>query len=411
MHNRRVLLVVSLLLLLPAAAVRANGFYIQEFSGRGIAQGGATIADPGEASAVYFNPAMLPMMDRDFNLMLGVTTYFPDATYEDPSDGEKVDAADDPAPAPFAFVSYRPIEGLAIGVGAYTRFGLPVKWPGEWDGYHIISEVKLESSTLSVAAAYSIFDWISLGVSFDTTFGAVDLKRGLDFGPEWGTFRVGGSAVGFSASAGVFSRPLDWLAIGVTYHGPTVMKLEGAKADFTVPNRFDTMFPDQQTDISITLPDVIGVGIRVWPHETLSLELDVVQVQWHHFDELEFEFDKGLGDPPLKSQVEPQDWHDALQVRLGANWNTPLEGLSARLGFIYDGSCIPEHRVNPMLPDNHRFDVGAGLGYSVWHLTFDVGYLFVYFLPREVGDNDENSFPAKYTNISHVLVGSVSFSY
>jgi len=400
-----------LLLLLPAGMARANGFYIQEFSAKGIAQGGASIADPSEASAVYFNPALLPLLHKDLNLTLGVTTYFPSARYENPDTGETTAADDSPQPVPFAFLTYRPIEGLALGVGAYTRFGLPVKWPTGWAGRELVDEVLLQSSTLSVAVAYAIFDWLSLGVSFDTTFGAVDLSRDLDFGTEYGSFRFGGDTVGFSASAGLFARPLDWLLLGVTYHGPTRMSLDGGKADFDVPNRFDALFPDQGASTELTLPDVIGVGVRVFAHETLSLELDVVQTQWHHFKELRFEFAEGLGDPPVKTQVERKDWYDALQVRVGANWETPLEGLSARLGFIYDGLAQPARSVDPLLPDNHRVDVGAGLGYEFWHLSVDVGYLLVYFRPREVGEADGNPFPAKYTNISHVLVTTVGFSY
>ncbi|NOZ85496.1 MAG: hypothetical protein GXP49_04380 [Deltaproteobacteria bacterium] len=408
---KKALLWISLAALLLPQVCLANGFYVPEASARSIAQGGASVADLMGASVVFFNPAMISLLENDFNAMAGLTTYFPSNRYQNPKTGTKVEADDTPIPVPYGYFTYRPVKGLGIGIGANTRFGLPVKWPDKWDGYSLVRDVNLQSSTLAVCMSYAFLDWLSFGVSFDTTFGSVDLSRGLDFGSAWGLFRFGGSAVGFSASAAVYAKPLDWLAIGFTYHGPTKMELDNGKADFDVPNRFAQLFPDQNASTKLILPDVFQAGIRFWPHEDISIELDIVQVQWHRYDKLTFNFDKGLGDPPVKEQTEYKNWYDALQVRLGAAWKTPLENLSAYAGFIYDGLAVPSQTVDPMLPDNHRIDFGIGIGYKVWRLNLDLGYLFVYFLPREVGEEDGNPFPAKYKALSHVLSFNVGFEY
>jgi len=390
----------------------ATGFFIPDASARAVAQGSAVVAGATDASAVFYNPAAIPFLDKDLNLLVGATTYFPQASYENPRTGATTDAEVEAFPVPYAYATYRPVEGLGLGVGLNTRFGLGVTWPEKWEGYHLVEKSQLDSTTLAVVASFAPLDWFSLGVSFDTTFGAAELSRGLDFGAEWGSFRFVGETVGFTASLGAYARPADWVALGLAYHGPTTMTVKDGKADFDVPNRFDTMFPDQGGRVTITAPDIIWIGARFWPCASLSLELDVVQTQWHHYDKLEIEFDRGIGDEPLQtSEVQHNDWHDVLELRLGAAWDTPLQGLSAYLGLIYEGQAVPAHRMDPSLPDNHRVDFSAGLSYAIWHFTIDVAYMFAYTLPREVGTDDGNPFPARYRSQSHVLGTAMSFAY
>jgi len=175
--------------------------------------------------------------------------------------------------------------------------------------------------------------------------------------------------VGFSGSAAVYLRPVDWFALGVTYHGPTRMVLADGNVDFDVPNRFAELFPDQHADTVIVLPDMIWMGIRFWPLPELSIELDVVQVQWSHYDALVFEFEEGIGDPPADEEVLRTDWHDSPEVRFGVAWDTPLPGLTTFAGFMYETLVIPKHRIDPTLPDNERFDTSFGLAYTRWGVT------------------------------------------
>jgi long-chain fatty acid transport protein len=174
------------------------------------------------------------------------------------------------------------------------------------------------------------------------------------------------------------------------------------------------------------LPDVLSFGVGYQLMDAWYLEVDVDLTLWSSFEEIPIIFpDDTTGS--LSSAI-PQDWRDSITARLG---NEIILGerkeWAIRFGGGFDQTPATSKYLSPMLPDSDRIFGSLGGGYEFdFGLALDIAYLYTYFLPREVdghpltsGDYDAagnvpwsgNSFPARYTNVVHLIALTISQSF
>ena len=410
---------LSLWMVLFCNSAWANGFFIQEMSGSGMAQAGAVVAAGDKPSNAFQNAANIAFIEG-LHFELAGTTYIPTGTLE-PATGGKENVGSDPIFVPHFFSSWKINDWLAVGVAEFTEFGLSTTWPDGWEGAHLVERSGLNSFTINPNVAFGPFEGFVVAVGFDAKWGQVDIKRSLTLGLNpagsediSNRVRMVGSTWGFGGNLGLMYQPAEWVRIGAAYRSTIKMKMTDGKADFTVVPQFASRFPDQNFDADIDLPHLVSAGVRFWPFEGFSVELDAWYTVWSVYDKLVFNFDKGLVLGPnkvLTTQTEVKDYHDAVQVRLGAEYKFYDDHLAVRGGFLYDGNPAPDDTVDPMMPDSDRIMPTIGFGAEWYGFYVDLGYMPVISLPRDVSDNEDNPLPAKFAFVTHDFSFSIGYHF
>ncbi len=393
--NRRTLSMVAFLaaLVVPTTA-SANGFFLWEVSPRSVAQGGAAVAEGAEPATLLFNTAGMSRLEG-IQLQLNLYTYISSNTWEDPNTGETADADRGVFPIPAFFVTYKPSDWLAAGIGGYSTFGLGIGWPDRWKGSAIAQESSLRTYSVQPSLAIGPFEGLSVGAGWVVTRGSVKLERGLPLGNDYGTSVLGGSDTGYAPALSLHYDATDWLRMGAQYRHRTDMDLDPGDVDFEVPEAYQDQLQDQAVRGTITLPAMAQAGVRIAPMDDLEIEIAAFYLLWNTYDELKFEFD----DPAL-DQTQKTDWFNAWEWRVGAQYM--VDDLALRAGFIWDTTPVPDETLDPTLPDNDRAIPSVGLGYDFGGVRADAAYQFVFLLPREVHE-PVNEFPAKYTGTVHTI--------
>lgn len=366
------------LLLGAPRSVRAGGFQLPEQSAEGLGMASAVSASTSEPAAVWYDPAALVFVDG-VQASVGATAYLGD-THFTPLDGSTgVDAEPTRQVVPSLFVTGRIADRFALGVGVTVPFGLGVEWSDDWLGRDYGVESSLTVVDVNPVVAFRVLPQLSIAAGIDMMKGAVDLRRGL---PTSSTdrVRIAGDAWGVGVNAAVLYRIVpERFHAALTYRSRAKLELDG-NADFEVMEPvFASRLFDQPGTAVVTLPDIITLGLMYRPHPSLRIGLDGNAVLWSTFDHVPIDFD----DPATPDAELDPDYHDAINVRLGAEWSTPLRGLRARLGLVVDPNAGPETGISPLLPDGDRLDASAGVGYRAGSFAVDLGYMLVLFLPED----------------------------
>jgi long-chain fatty acid transport protein len=406
-------------LLLGAPAARANGFYIQEMSASGLGQGMALVAGNGRPTSQYHNVSALSYMKGGFVEFSG-TTYTFVGGYENTA-GVKTAPTTAPIFVPHFFASYKVNDWLAVGLSEFTNFGLKVRWPSNWEGRTVAIESGMETFTINPNISFGPFKGFAVGVGFNAMHGSFRILRGLALGQNPSgqssvpnTVDLQGSAWGYGANVGLMYQPADWVRFGVSYRSGIKIAATNGTVDFNVSSPFGSRFPDQHFKASIQLPHVVLGGVRFWPKKNLSLELDAQWVQWSSYDRLRFELDKGLALGPAAKQMvleEQKNYKDAIQLRVGMDWEIIDKYLSLRLGFLWDQNPVPDKSVDPALPDTERVMPCISLGTQVAGFYFDVAYMPVFGLKRTVTLAQGAPLEGTYTSVIHDFSFTVGYHW
>jgi long-chain fatty acid transport protein len=358
---------------LPARLCEATGFLIYDLSGAAIGRASAVSASVSEPAAVWFNPAALSFMGGA-SASAGGVLVTARSSFSPAGGGAETSSDRGNYFLPTLFANAALSDRIAVGMGVYTAFGIGIRWPDGWVGRESAIAASLETLAFNPTVAVKLHRRLSLAVGFDAIRGVVDFTNGL---PELvgGDVRLAGGTWGYGFNLGGLYRVLpERLHLALTYRSRVRLAFDG-RADFDPTNPdFGPALPDEAGTATITLPDMITLGLMVRPRADLVLGFDINYVRWSSYSRIDIDF----ATAPSRT-IEP-DGHDSFTFRAGADLSLK-RALHLRGGVIYDRSAIPSEGLGPGLPDADRLDASAGLGYTRGRLTGDVGYLLVYFLP------------------------------
>ncbi|MBI3180981.1 MAG: outer membrane protein transport protein [Myxococcales bacterium] len=378
----------------------AAGFAVPEQSARSLGMGGAGAASIEGAAAVYYNPGSLGFEDG-LSAELSATLIVPSFEYEPQKavDGKPSRVEPSLFALPSLFAAAPVAKQVYVGIGAFSNFGLGLRWPEDFDGRFESSAANITTFTVNPCSAYRMSDQLSFGGGVSLVRATVELSQKLNFVDSEGSLRMGGGTYGVGFNAGVSARLLEErLGLGLAYRSATPLVFRG-RADFTAPTEFQSKLRDQDVLTHLTLPHQLTLGASFLATARLRLVADAAYTAWSSLDALHIDFQES---EELDQDLR-RDWRDTVTVRLGAE--LALEGLSLRAGAGYDPSPSPSDTVSPSLPDGNRLLFSAGAGYRMGNLSGDLGYLLVLVLPRETtGD----AFPARYRGTAHLLGLSVA---
>lgn len=354
---------IAAALVVPAVSAFGAGFQLNLQGLRQLAMGGGGTAWPWDASTVFYNPGGISRLQR-FQAYGSVQFTFPRIKYVQAPTGGYAYEPEENTSTTFNFYVGGPLkEGsrLGVGLGVYTPFGSSLTWPENWTGRYINQSISLQSIYIQPTLSYRLNDIVSIGAGFVYGIGKVNIKRALptiDQNGNDGRVELDGNASGIGYNLGVQLKASDNLQFGVNYRSLVKMKVDDGDATFTVPAVIDNNFPDGKFTTSITLPDVLSVGVAYRPCKKLTLQLDFNRVGWESYDTLRFDFEQNTAS--LKDSKTPRLYHTATAIRLGGNYEF-TESFSGMLGVAYDPTPTREGYVSPESPDANRWLFSGGI--------------------------------------------------
>jgi long-chain fatty acid transport protein len=328
----RIITLLSLVLLIPVAALATNGDNLIGVGPISRAMGGVGIAAPQDAiSAVFSNPAAMcfgdfcPSSQVDF----AGTIFMPhiDATVK--AGNRSFDGTSAPRvyPIPALGISWNfpELPKWRFGFGAYGVTGLGVDYrntnlnttvpvPPGFPRIPLASGLRTELSMFKFAptVAYTPLPWLSVGVALNIDYSTLDLGAGT------------GSAFGIGAQIGAIVKPHPKVSLGITYITPQNITYRRV-TDFNGDGTLD--------DLTLGSPNNLGFGIAFEPIlKKLLIEGNLKWLNWSNA--------RGYKD---------FGWRDQVVLNIGAQYK-PIPKLALRMGYNYG--------VNPVSP-NRNFNGSA----------------------------------------------------
>jgi long-chain fatty acid transport protein len=394
-------LTAAFTVILGALAARpclAGGFLIYDVSGQAIGRASAVTADDEEPAAVWFNPANLAFM-KGVSASAGGVFLTTKTSFSPAGGGPDTDSARGNFLLPEFFANGRIAERVAVGMGVFSTFGIGITWPDDWEGRESAIKASLETLTLNPTVAVLVHRQVSVAAGFDAVRSVVDFTNGLP-AIIGGDVRLAAGTWGYGFNVGALYKIYPGrLQVALTYRSRVKLDFDDGRASFSPANPdFKPALPDQSGTASITLPDIITVGVMGRPRANLALSFDANVVLWSTYDRIDINFQNA----PSRAIVP--NGQDGFTLRAGADWTFPgrWPGLHLRGGLIYDRSAIPSSNLGPGLPDADRVDVALGAGYGRGHFRGDLGYLLVVFLPADATGGTEGPV-GTYDTLAHLL--------
>lgn len=376
---------------LAVGQVHASGFQLKENSVKGL---GAAFAGAGvnetDSSVVVNNPATMARFEGT-TMQVDVTAI--DLSYEfqgtgtdaigRPMTGGNGGDAGDIAAVPAMSVIHKLDNGLAFGAMVSAPFGLKTEYDDNWVGRYYAHTSDVQIVDLTLAAALDIIpDKFSVGAGIIYSRADVTLSKSVDFGallfsnpatrplpfarPQAadGFAEIQGDDNGFGWTVGANFKPVEQLAIGVSYRSEIDYELSGT-ADWTVPGNAAAvfaaspttrvLFQDGAASAKLTTPSVLNVDIRYDFNDSFSMMASYAETGWESLREVRIDFAN-----PDPDSVEPFDWQDSTFASLGAEYKLN-DSWTLRGGVAYDETPTHIETRTPRLPDANRmwYSIGA----------------------------------------------------
>ena len=395
--------------------VMAAGFQLNEVSSRGTAMGGALVAEPGDAAAVFYNPAGMVGLDGS-EFSAGFTMVRPRMDIRTQgADGAWTESNNDIDwwMLPSVFYTRQLNEDWWAGAGVYVPFGLGSQFDSRWAGRYNNYDAVITCFNVNPSVAWRASDRLSIGAGFVVNFVQFKVKQKIPNteNPELGDidfFLDGDWNVNFGGNVGVRYDILDNLQWGATYRSPVHQNLSG-----TIRARLST--PAGMRDFATTpatsdfdLPGLATTGFNYQPSERWNLGISVGYTEWHRYDSLDIDFHRPLlGQDGVSSR---KDWSDVWRFAAGAEYQA-LDWLAIRCGYIFDEEPSHEKHLDYMVPANDRHLLNCGLGFKVRDgMTLDLGYTYIVIPERGTvpARPAEGFFNTDLEGCSHIVTASLN---
>ncbi len=410
-----------LTVLLFGTQVFASGFAIYEQGSRATGMAGATIAQSGDPSSVFYNPAGISDL-QGIHFSLGSTIIQTKFAFTGPTniDSKKYTPAKEGLFAPSHFYgTYSFNKNLFAGVGIYTPFGLSSTWGDKqnpWVGRQLTTYTNLQTLYINPVVAYR-FSNLSIAAGFQIVRAEVQMDKSVYFTPRivFGESSLSAQTMSYGFNFGLQYRPIKRLTAGFTYRSNVQLDFSDGTATFDFPDTGDeiinqeiaTYFPAQtKGSASLTLPAMIGLGLNFRFTENLSFEVDYQWTGWSSYDTLTVTFaDPVAGSTESKT---PRNYQDSYTWRFGMEYQA-MPHFMIRAGYAHDQHAVPDAFVEPSLPESNRHNYTLGAGYTWKNLTIDAAVHILLQDDRKI-ENSAFNFNGEYAGLANLYSFSLSYA-
>lgn len=426
------------------------GFALYEHGARGVSLGGAIVARADDPSAIFYNPAGITQLEGTW-VMAGVSAIIPKLKIVNAS-GREEETKDREFFPPHIYFTKQLDKNYWLGVGIFSPFGLGTEFDSHWSGRYNSYNASLEtlvfnpnlmfkaSDTLSVAFGLSL-QWaeaeiqqkinpayvimgkeneIKMGIAQSTGYSQdsdnVDLiykTKFLNASTALGDIdqRIKGDNTSTGFNIALHYKPSDRLSFGITYRSGITQKLDGNAYYQNVKDmpdvfNFSDYFYNAKGRAELRMPDFLFIGAAYKIRPGTTIEADAWQTGWSSYNELPLYFQNGLG-----NQIQPKHYSDVWSFRLGLE-HKYNEKWTARLGYVYDQSPIPDNTIDFMLPSNDRQLYNAGVGFIYNKYYIDLFYSYLLVKDRHINERPKDMVLEGDTKgDSHIMGVTISYKF
>lgn len=363
--------VSSVLLLLCGIIIpdrcRASGYEFEGVGARQISRAGAAIADSGDWTAIYWNPANLADASaggkREAGLELfGGKMYAKDSnSLSNPKVAPYTAFTNDKISSPFLLGAAGAVipagEKLGIGFGFYTPLLQGVDFSDSAPG----SDIRYKSSAgimvWNVSAGYRLTAKLSAGAGVNLVYGRLTTESVYSFSappyPDRIEGNVSGHGYGLEAIIGARYDFTPQVSLGAVFRSGSRVPVKG---DADVKSR---VFGAETSRFSFRLnnPPTSGIGLALRTDKDLTLTFDFTQTYWSGFRNGTFYERQGL---LITDSANTFHWRDTYKLKFGMlkKLNEKTELLA---GYSFDRSALDPGSVDFSTVVDvsvHRFSAG-----------------------------------------------------
>ena len=372
------------LIFLHAAAACAHGagFSILQQGTGAMGQGNAFSAQADDPSAVFFNPAGIVQLEG-IQVYTGGTFIVPNIRYKGEVEDETVSRVYFP---PYLYLTNRVKDGLALGLGIFSPFGLSTVWHEDWEGRYISTYSRLTTMDLNPTLAYR-HENLSLALGLNALSAELVLRKRLPLyyvngGLPDGTQELSGRTWGYGYNLGLLYGMGPGWSLGISYRSRIRLDFDHAESRFEVPQSQSAFFRDTGARGTLELPPSLTCGVCWRPAGHWSVEFDMTWTGWSTYDEVKIEFEEPVGYTQSEEFRQPKRWRDVMAYRFGLKYLLS-DALNLRLGYIYDQSPVPSSTFDPQLPDGNRQVYAFGLDCNLGRkATLGLAYNYIHVRSR-----------------------------
>jgi long-chain fatty acid transport protein len=236
--------------------------------------------------------------------------------------------------------------------------------------------------------AWSPVPLFSLGAGISFVHSSALLSKSLFLLLGEGKIRITDTDDSYGYNLGLLIKPHEAIKLGVTYRSRVDLNFDSASVKFSDVGGVSSRARGK--GIHIPLPALVSAGINWKIDPRWELEFVYDFTRWSDFQDLKTRFRPALpalgGLLPISQFRIPQKWKDTSTLRFGATYKIHPH-LELRGGIGLDETPIPARTLGPAIPGADWLTVTGGVGYSWKSLSFDLGYMAVFYKTRRVLNN------------------------
>jgi long-chain fatty acid transport protein len=432
MNKKSVLVLVAAVALAASPPAYGAGFLIYEHGAAAMAMGGAFTAVANNPTAIWHNPAGLAWVDGT-QISIGGTFIIPSGSVTMPNlnGSPTFNQINQVFTPPNIYLSHKFSDRITAGIGFMAPFGLGTKWmsevsdPPTFPLAYLGYSNEMETFFINPTIAVKVLDNLSLGFGVSYIFSSLTLDLYQLLPPESETqFNVPSSMHGtgnsFNFNAGILYKAKAF-SLGASYRSQFDIDYSGTVTldKQFIPAPYQGFFPSEG-DVKTTFkfPAILTFGLAVNITPKLLWSFDFHTYFWGRFDAYSAEITFPSPFPP-ETLTAIQNWKDAHCTRMGLQYQA-TEKLALRLGGLFDETPQPVETMDPNLPDNDRWAIQLGAGYTMGKFTVDVAYHFEHFMSRTSQHGyiftggvpyDPNPAAGTYNTEAHLIGVSLGYKF
>jgi len=296
------------------------------------------------------------------------------------------------------YATHRLNDRIAFGVGLNNPFGLTTDWAPTSSTKYVATFTKVVTTEVNPNIAYKLNDNLSAAFGIAYVHLRATLEKTIrfvippppalvDLGDH--NFRLSGDGDGWGFNAAVKYKVSDAVSTGLSYRSRVKVDLDGT-ADLTG----GPAATSAAGSTSITLPDLVQLGVSWKASEKLTVNADLDYTLWSTYDRIVV-----TSSNPLFNATEEKQWHDVWCLRIGGEYKLSDEW-KMRAGYLYDKNPVPESHFETRTPDSDRQGLSIGTGYTKGKMTIDLAYMYLLFNNRTISDSqaDDDANPLTPAN-------------
>lgn len=429
---KKILLVLAAVTV--AAAASAEGYQVNNLSSKQNGMGHVGTAMKLNSESLWFNPAAAVFQDTKFDISVGVTGIASKATYTSLPDYTGATkpvhyTSDNKLSTPmFAYVNYKPLDWMSVGVAFNTPFGSSMNWGDDWAGSQLIQSINLAAYNFQPTVSFRIGKHFSIGGGLMLTWGNFDLSRSLlpigadnaqnqaligalQLMPNMPSFisdiftmagnrslmslGIEGSAkMAVGVNLGVMWDINEQWSLGMNFRSKQLMKVDSGSIDLhmiddpDISQDIGQLLPQLGLDptkltsavvrTELPLPASMTWGVSFRPVPKWEFAIDLQYVLWSAYDKLDVQIlNPETGDPVLALPVSEKSYSNTLAFRFGGQYHA-CDWFTARMGMYVDESPVSSDYLNPETPSMTKLAYTAGATFrpAKW-MDIDIAYGYV----------------------------------